>query len=115
MWVAKLGPLNSWWVSGFGEGEKAVTGVSTEEAHYYLMEPPSHAYGKVIFPSVLEKAVLSEAVVKTLEKAHEEDAEINFDDFLYAIESFPVPDGCRSLSHQLLEAHADFILTQVNV
>lgn len=110
--MVKLGPLNGWWVAGFNEGENAVTGVSTGDAHYYLMEP-SPAYGRVLFPSVLEKAVLSKVVVRTLEKAHDDDEEMNFDDFLYAVESFPVPDGCRALSHQLLEAHADFILSQV--
>ena len=76
--MARLGPLNGWFVSGFGEGERAVTGVSTGAAHYYLMEP-SPQYGKVIFPAILEKAVLSKVVVMTLEKAHDEVREKIYD------------------------------------
>ena len=67
------------------------------------------------FPGILEKSVLSKAVVNILEKAHDEDrlSELNFEDFLYNLESYPVPDGCRTLSHNILESQADFLLSQV--
>ena len=67
------------------------------------------------FPGILEKSVLSKAVVNILEKAHDEDrlSELNFEDFMYNLESYPVPDGCRTLSHNILESQADFLLSQV--
>ena len=67
------------------------------------------------FPGILEKSVLSKAVVNILEKAHDEErlSELNFEDFLYNLGSYPVPDGCRTLSHNILESQADFLLSQV--
>ena len=45
--MGKIGPLNGWWVSGYRECE---TGVSSQEAHYYLGQP-TEAYAKIIYPS----------------------------------------------------------------
>ena len=48
--MGKIGPLNDWWVSGYREGQKVTTGVSSQKAHYYLVQP-TEAYAKIIYPS----------------------------------------------------------------
>ena len=112
--VTRLGPLNWWWIHGFMDGgEDSIMGVSTPFSHYYLMKPDQR-YRERIFSRILEKAVLSKVVVETLNKAKDEDQELTFDDFLYAIESYPVPEGCPPLSHNSLLVHASFILAQVS-
>ena len=67
------------------------------------------------FPGIFAKSVLSKAVVNILEKAYPEDrlSKLNFEDFGYNLESYPVPDGCRTLSHNILESQADSLLSQV--
>ena len=55
--VKDIGPLYSWWNSGFDGGEIALSGVSSPTAEYYLVEP-SELY-KPIFTGVQEKVNIS--------------------------------------------------------
>ena len=55
--VKDIGPLYSWWNSGFDGGEIALSGVSSPIAEYYLVEP-SEIY-KPIFTAVQEKVNIS--------------------------------------------------------
>ena len=55
--VKDIGPLYSWWNSGFDGGEIALSGVSSPFAEYYLVEP-SEIY-KPIFTAVQEKVNIS--------------------------------------------------------
>ena len=55
--VTQIGPVVEWWISGYGNEEHIVLGVSTETAHYYLTAP-NEEYTD-IFNKVMEKAYLS--------------------------------------------------------
>ncbi len=101
-----------WWMTGYGEGETPTLGISTEFAHYYLMDA-SEAY-KPFLDKVKEKAFLSKIVVGALIKANEEMKELSYEDLLAGIEDIAVPEGLPPISEESLINNASFIISQVS-
>lgn len=114
--VEELGPLNWWWIHGYGGGEAEaggapMLGVSTDFAHYYLADcSPNYI---PIMGGILQKALLAKIVVDRLAEAKESGEDLTFDDLLFTIESYKVPEGCLPLTSEALVTNASFVISQV--
>ena len=61
------GPVTSWWIIGYGAGETAVAGISTDHAHYSLVDP-SDAYVPML-QTFNAKVQMSKIIVDRLTEA----------------------------------------------
>jgi hypothetical protein len=53
VFVSRGGQVNEWWITGFGQGEKATIGISTDFADYYLFNPSTSYQQKM--KEIIEK------------------------------------------------------------
>jgi hypothetical protein len=53
VFVSRGGQVNEWWITGFGKGEKATIGISTDFADYYLFNPSTSYQQKM--KEIIEK------------------------------------------------------------
>uniref|UniRef100_A0A7N6AY15 DNA (cytosine-5)-methyltransferase n=1 Tax=Anabas testudineus TaxID=64144 RepID=A0A7N6AY15_ANATE len=105
----KLGPINSWWITGFDGGEKALIGFTTAFADYILMQP-SEEYAP-IFALMQEKIYMSKIVVEFLQK----NPDATYEDLLNKIETTVPPAGLNfnCFTEDTLLRHAQFVVEQV--
>uniref|UniRef100_S4RAY1 DNA (cytosine-5-)-methyltransferase 1 n=1 Tax=Petromyzon marinus TaxID=7757 RepID=S4RAY1_PETMA len=105
----KLGPINSWWTTGFDGGEKALVGITTAFADYILMNP-SEEYAST-FAVMQEKIYMFKIVIEFLQ--HNRDA--TYEDLLNKIETTVPPCGLSftRFTEDSLLRHAQFIVEQV--
>jgi hypothetical protein len=87
--VENVGPLTEWWISGYGEGDNLVLGVSTETAHYYLTE--ASPYYSTFLNKIKEKAFVSKVVIAALFQAYENQEELEYESLLAILEATEVP------------------------
>lgn len=76
--VRKIGPIVSWWIAGFDGGEKAILGISTDVADYYLLKP-SQKYEPFLL-EVNQKMFMVKIVIEFLKET--EDCESTFENLL---------------------------------
>ncbi|XP_065218148.1 DNA (cytosine-5)-methyltransferase PliMCI-like isoform X2 [Planococcus citri] len=103
--MRKIGPLTSWWITGFDGGEKAILGVSTELADYYLMRPNSK------FEPFLRDANLKMCMVKLVVEflRESEEDESTYDNLLSKLQVTVPPPGFTTLTEEDLLTHAESI------
>ena len=63
------GPISSWWIVGYGAGEKAVAGLTTDLAHYSLVDP-SIGYAPK-FQTFNAQVQMTKIIVDRLTEAHQ--------------------------------------------
>ncbi|XP_074116994.1 DNA (cytosine-5)-methyltransferase 1-like [Sminthopsis crassicaudata] len=108
--IAKaLGPINSWWITGYDRGDKAFIGLTTGFADYILVEP-SEEYAP-IFNLMHEKMYLTKTVVEFLH----ENTDATYEDLIYGIETKIPPPGLNfsQFTEDSLLRHSQFLVDQV--
>lgn len=102
-----VGPIGSWWTTGFDGGEKAVVGVTTPYADYILMSPSEH-YAPFM-DALQEKIYMSKLVIETLVR----NTDCTYEDLLNQLEVAPPPQGIAKFTEDALLRNAQFIVDQV--
>ena len=82
--MKKIGPITSWWIAGYEGGEKAVLGLSTDVADYYLMKPnPKY---EPFLKETYEKMFMVKLVIEFLRESEENDA--TYENLLYKLQVY---------------------------
>lgn len=105
--VHALGPIGSWWTTGFDGGEKAVVGITTPYADYVLMAP-SDQY-REFMDALQEKIYMSKIVIETLTRTND----CTYEDLLNQLEVTPPPQGIAKFTEDALLRNAQFVVDQV--
>ncbi|GAB6030288.1 DNA (cytosine-5)-methyltransferase 1 [Chamberlinius hualienensis] len=108
LWIDRIGPIISWWMSGFDGGIENFVSVSTEIADYYLYEP-SPIYAP-FFESIQIKAFLVKYVVELLQ--NDQNASLN--ELLEKFESVAPKRGLPRITYDHIVNNAEFIISQVS-
>lgn len=93
------------WISGYDGGEKALVGLSTECAEYFLLEPNSD-YAPFM-NSVRQKMLLCKIIIEFLTDQFWENP--TYEDLIQRLQSSGHPD----MTEETLIRHANFICDQV--
>lgn len=72
----------SWWITGFDGGEKAILGISTDVADYYLMKPS--AKYEPFLKEAHHKMYMVKLVIEFLKESEDYDA--TYDNLLYKLQ-----------------------------
>ncbi|CAN8001665.1 unnamed protein product, partial [Ixodes hexagonus] len=107
--VARLGPIVSWWTTGYDGGSNVVLGITTAFAEYVLMNP-SPQY-KVYMKRMQEKIYLIKGILEYLLEAG---GDVAYDDVVGHLEQLAgFPYGVGPFSVETLHRHAQFVVDHI--
>ncbi|CAN7949496.1 unnamed protein product [Ixodes pacificus] len=107
--VTKLGPIVSWWTTGYDGGSNVVLGITTAFAEYILMNP-SPQY-KVPMKRMQEKIYLVKGILEHLLEAG---VDVAYDDVVGRIEQLTtLPQGVGPFSVETVHRHAQFLVDHI--
>lgn len=106
--VAKVGPIVSWWTSGYDGGQNVVLGLTTAFAEYILMRP-SLQYRPYI-DNMQEKIYLVKVVMEFLI----ENDEFSYEDMLSKVEQVTgLPADVGPFTEDTVHKHAQFLIDHI--
>nr|XP_037285685.1 DNA (cytosine-5)-methyltransferase 1-like [Rhipicephalus microplus] len=100
-----IGPIKSWWLTGYGSGEKPVIGVSTDFADYYISNE-HEVYAGFVKP-LRRKMYLTKLVVDAVSG----DRDCSYESLVKIIQDAVVPElgDDESFSEEELLKHGEFV------
>ncbi|XP_064486313.1 DNA (cytosine-5)-methyltransferase PliMCI-like [Ornithodoros turicata] len=106
--VTKVGPIVSWWTTGYDGGENVVLGVTTAFAEYVLMQPSTQY--KPYIDNMQEKIYLVKVIMELLI----DDDELAFEDLLSKVEEATgLPATVGPFSEETVHKHAQFLVDHI--
>ncbi|XP_064473953.1 DNA (cytosine-5)-methyltransferase 1-like [Ornithodoros turicata] len=99
-----IGPVTSWWLTGFNSGDNVVIGMSTDCADYYLVDPEP-AY-RIFMAQMMRQIALTKIVLETVSN----NLDCSYEALVDAVASHKPSNGEKPYVENELLQHARFIL-----